>query len=143
MLSTLVLIAAVTAPGIEFPPAAAAADRPVRIDECSATRAGLDLIYRFDLSNASDKSIERVEVAFVFENPGERAARGVQRLSISSEMEAGQALRFSAETGAIRRADISRGARYGACSVVGVSFSDGTHVELAPAEPVPNPSPSA
>jgi len=145
VLPTLVLIASLTAPAIEFTRVAAPPEAPVRIDECGATRDGLDLVYRFDLSNASDKDVERVEVAFVFTNPGERNPRATQHLQIARELEPGQSLRFSTDTSVIRRADVSRGARVGACSVVAVSFSDGTRVELppstaAPAAPGPLPA---
>jgi hypothetical protein len=143
----LVLIAALAAPGIEFPATYSPVPSPVRIDECSASRDGLDLVYRFDLSNTSAKSVDRVEVAFVFENPGEKSSRGMQKFAITTPMDAGQSLRYSDETGTLRRADVSRGAHFGACSVVAVQFADGTHVEPplvdAFATPVPIAAPSA
>jgi hypothetical protein len=138
----LVLVAAFAPLGIEFPRAYAPAVSPVRIDECSAMRDGLDLVYRFDLSNASDKSVERVEVAFVFENPGEKSYRGIQTFVITTPMDAGQSLRYSDETGTLRRADVSRGAHFGACSVVAVQFADGTHVEAPLVDVFATPVPS-
>ena len=89
-------------------------------------RDGLDLVYRFDLSNASDKSVERVEVAFVFENPGEKSYRGIQTFVITTPMDA----------------DVSRGAHFGACSVVAVQFADGTHVEAPLVDVFATPVPS-
>ena len=139
----LVLMAALAAPGIEFPRAYSPSASPVRIDECSATRDGLDLISRFDLSNASNKSVERVEVAFVFENPDEKSYRGMQKFAITTPMDAGQSLRYSDETGTLRRADVSRGAHFGACSVVAVEFADGTHVEAPLVDVFATPVPTA
>ena len=131
MVPAVVMIAALlVAPGIDFARSFAAGDAPVHIDECSASRDGLDLIYRFDLSNTSTKPVEHVEVTFLFANAGDRTPRGTQRLQITTEMEAGQSLRFSGDTGAIRRADISHHARYGACTVTSVGFADGTRVDI-------------
>jgi len=130
MLTSLALVVAVAAPGIEFPRAFARASAPVRIDECGASRDGSDLVYRFDVSNTAGKSIVRVDVAFVFANPGERRYRGLQRLRIAETMDPGQSLRFSAQSGGLRRGDVSHGARYAACSVTAVEFSDGSRVDL-------------
>jgi hypothetical protein len=130
MLTSIALIVAVTVPGIDFPLAFAPASSPVRIDECGASREGGDLVYRFDLSNTSSRSVTSVEVVFVFESRGDKHDRGVQQLHIVTSMDAGQSLRYSTRSGELRRADVSHGARYGACSVTGVEFADGSRVLL-------------
>jgi hypothetical protein len=131
---SLVLIAAVTAPGIEFTRSFAPtpAPLPVRIDECAATHNGGDLVYSFDLRNTADKSVSRVDVSFVFQNPGDKFARGIQRFSIAKDIEPGQSLRYAEDTEQLTRVDLSHGARYGACEVVGVLFGDGSHIESPP-----------
>jgi hypothetical protein len=131
---SLVLVAGLAA-GIEFTQVARAVPFPVHIDECSAARNGPDLVYHFDVSNLTDKRVRRVEVAFVFENPGDKSYRGLQHFSIAESLEAGQSLRYSANTQELRRVDVSHGARFAACSVVGVLFADGSHLEAAPDPP--------
>jgi hypothetical protein len=127
-MQSLVLAVAITAAGIEFRRNSNPAPMPVRIDECSATRDGSDLIYSFDLRNTAEKGVRRVDVAFVFENPGEQRRLGMQRFAIAKDMEAGQTLRYAADTEQLRRPDVSRGARLGVCSVVGIEFADGSHL---------------
>jgi hypothetical protein len=131
---SLVLIAAIAAPGIEFTRSFAPtpAPLPVRIDECAAMHSGGDLVYSFDLRNTAEKSVARVEVSFVFQNPGDKIPRGLQHFSIAKDIEPGQTLRYAEDTEQLRRPDLSRGARYGACQVVAVRFGDGSHIEATP-----------
>jgi hypothetical protein len=128
---SLVLIAALTAPGIEFTRSFAPtpAPLPVRIDECAATRNGGDLVYSFDVRNTAEESVAHVDVSFVFQNPGDKTPRGVQRFSIAKDIEPGQMLRYAEDTQQLRRPDVSHGARYGACEVVGVRFGDGSEID--------------